>query len=324
MIQFKYERTEIERKLSGRFPKFMSCGEVVAMGVHPEYECWSAKDMFKNGQLPLCIMLNKWNGEYKLHAHDFAELSLVIRGNGTEILNGHRHHLQRGTVSILLPSHMHEIHGSPVDPVVKYCCMFETCILFGNLHESALARELLFEGRDAPFHFDLTEEQTARIERLLSEMMKEYSQSGFGKDVILRSILLEAIALVLRFRNESVQRHVGRDGENRYLILEILRYIHLHYNEKITLSSLSSRFNSNYSYLSRLFKQAVGTNYAHYLQSLRIHRASSLLTTTTVPLTEIAFEVGFGSSKTFCRTFKKIKGKTPSQFREASRLADAK
>jgi YesN/AraC family two-component response regulator len=98
--------------------------------------------------------------------------------------------------------------------------------------------------------------------------------------------------------------------------------LHVYYQEEITLSTLAARFNRNASYISRLFRQNVGQTFTEYLHSLRIGRATGLLATTSMSITDIAMEVGFDQSRTFTRVFKEIKGMTPKQYRAAYQIRE--
>ena len=62
---------------------------------------------------------------------------------------------------------------------------------------------------------------------------------------------------------------------------------------------------SGYSahYLSRVFSEAVGINFRRFVNELRLEYARELLTTTDLPVTEIAYKSGFGSIRSFNRAF---------------------
>jgi AraC family transcriptional regulator len=69
-------------------------------------------------------------------------------------------------------------------------------------------------------------------------------------------------------------------------------------------------------HMIRLFREHVGFTPAQYLTEVRLQRATELLGQTEQDVTDIAFEVGFGSLATFERLFKKKFGTTPSQYRK--------
>jgi AraC family L-rhamnose operon regulatory protein RhaS len=68
--------------------------------------------------------------------------------------------------------------------------------------------------------------------------------------------------------------------------------------------------------LNELFRKATGDTVISYLIKLRIELAASMLRDTGMPIKEIGCRVGFDDTANFGRTFKKLKGCSPKQYRE--------
>ena len=69
------------------------------------------------------------------------------------------------------------------------------------------------------------------------------------------------------------------------------------------------------AHFSREFRATFGETPHRYLQRRRVERAMELLRETERPVTEICFDVGWGSLGTFSRTFRAIVGESPSSYR---------
>ncbi|MBD0379031.1 response regulator transcription factor [Paenibacillus sedimenti] len=69
-------------------------------------------------------------------------------------------------------------------------------------------------------------------------------------------------------------------------------------------------------YLSRIFKQETGISFISMLTQIRIKHAIHLLTSTDLPMLEIAEHVGYDSQHYFSTAFKKIVGLPPNQYRK--------
>lgn len=69
------------------------------------------------------------------------------------------------------------------------------------------------------------------------------------------------------------------------------------------------------AHFARSFKEAFGVPPHRYLLTRRIERAMALLRDTNLPITEIAFQTGWGSLGTFGRTFRDITGENPGAMR---------
>jgi len=73
------------------------------------------------------------------------------------------------------------------------------------------------------------------------------------------------------------------------------------------------------AHFARSFKQAFGIPPHRYLLTRRIERATALLRDTDMPITDVAFQTGWGSLGTFGRTFRDITGESPGEVRQRAR-----
>lgn len=102
-------------------------------------------------------------------------------------------------------------------------------------------------------------------------------------------------------------------------ISQITDYIKQHYSEDLYLEKLSEIFNVSDKYLSKLFKDTLGTGFHEYLASFRISKSKALLTESDFSVTKIGELVGFSTHSTFFRIFKKFEGISPTQYRDSSK-----
>lgn len=70
----------------------------------------------------------------------------------------------------------------------------------------------------------------------------------------------------------------------------------------------------------RTFRATFGETPHRYLQRRRVERAMFLLRGTDRSITDICFDVGFGSLGTFSRTFHEVVGESPTAFRQRGRM----
>jgi AraC-like DNA-binding protein len=75
------------------------------------------------------------------------------------------------------------------------------------------------------------------------------------------------------------------------------------------------------AHFARSFKDAFGVPPHRYLLTRRIEHATALLRDTDLPITEIAFQTGWGSLGTFGRTFRDVTGESPSERRAREKAA---
>ena len=103
---------------------------------------------------------------------------------------------------------------------------------------------------------------------------------------------------------------------------EILRYIEEHLNEPITLKTLSEQFFFSSYYFHRVFKRAAGKSLAVYVRERRVSLACRLLSETNASAAEIGMQCGFQTPQSFTRTFKRMTGLTPSEYRKSIQSHD--
>ena len=84
----------------------------------------------------------------------------------------------------------------------------------------------------------------------------------------------------------------------------------------LSLSSLAENQNVSAGYLCTLFKKETGKTLIEYIREKRINHACHLLATTHLQIQTVAMNCGIADVQYFSKTFKKIVGKTPKEFRE--------
>jgi AraC-like DNA-binding protein len=93
------------------------------------------------------------------------------------------------------------------------------------------------------------------------------------------------------------------------------KYIEEHSSEELSLSKLAKAVNISANHLSEKFKQVTGVNFVDYVARARFEEARDLLLNSDRRISEIAFAAGFQSLSQFNRVFKRLAGKSPTNFR---------
>jgi two-component system response regulator YesN len=110
---------------------------------------------------------------------------------------------------------------------------------------------------------------------------------------------------------------VHKKSQNELLLEKIQKLLHGSYAQAdLCLDSVAERMNISTGYLSQFYKEQTGTNFSEYLEELRMEHAKALLARTDLPVYEIAQQVGYSSSNTFCRAFKRINGVSTTVYRQ--------
>src|SRR5262245_671189 len=99
------------------------------------------------------------------------------------------------------------------------------------------------------------------------------------------------------------------------------KFVEQHSGEELSLRRLAKAVNTHPNYLSEKFKQVTGMNFVEYVARTRFEKACRLLHDGDLRISDIAFAAGFQSLSQFNRVFKRLSGKSSTQFRAAKPVA---
>jgi AraC-like DNA-binding protein len=94
------------------------------------------------------------------------------------------------------------------------------------------------------------------------------------------------------------------------------------YAQPLAVAELARIAHVSEAHFARTFRATFGETPHRYLQRRRVERAMFLLRETDRSVTDVCFEVGFGSPATFSRTFREIVGRSPRAYRKEAVAAN--
>ena len=161
-------------------------------------------------------------------------------------------------------------------------------------------RKAAEQGSVHPFYIDgLSTEFAKKIEQV---------QSVSEASDMLQEMIRKYCALV--------RKHAMKNYSP--IVQKVVTLIDSDLTADLGLKRLSSLLSVNPSYLSSLFKKETGKTLTEYVSKKRIEYAAYLLRTTNLQIQTVAQHSGIYDVNYFAKMFKKIIGKTPKEFRQAS------
>ena len=164
--------------------------------------------------------------------------------------------------------------------------------------------------------------QALPLQQSLQLFAAEAAQSCLGSYLVLKRLAdIFLLQLIREYVSSSTCRETGwlrALSDSR--IGGVLRSMHEKIEQPWTVGGLASAAGMSRSAFAMRFKEVVGETPLDYLTRWRVYRAAVLLREGNRKLSEIAKAVGYDSDGSFNKTFKRIVGVTPGEYRRAGDL----
>ncbi|OXM87635.1 helix-turn-helix domain-containing protein [Paenibacillus rigui] len=159
--------------------------------------------------------------------------------------------------------------------------------------------------------FQLVQEQGGAVKKVLGDKatIDYFLKLNTLEDIIkwFKSTLFDPIIGFLNHQAESQYVNIAN---------QMVKLVHERYDQDISLEACASTLNFHPVYLSRVFKKEIGINFSEYLADYRMNMAKTWLENTNLKVSEIAEKLNYTNTTAFIRTFRKIVGMTPGQYRD--------
>jgi AraC family transcriptional regulator len=148
---------------------------------------------------------------------------------------------------------------------------------------------------------------------LLTRLYREFRRTDGASPLAIEGLSLELLAEAARDPVTAAERRPPR------WLAQARELLHARFDENLTLAEIAEAVCVHPVYLARVFREHYGCTLGEYTRQLRIELACRQLATSDTPLVAIALTAGFADQSHFTKTFKRLVGLTPGQFRAASR-----
>lgn len=277
----------------------------------------------KNEDFPFHIQYGHHDEEMFIHTHaDFSELVIILAGTATHIVDGEEYPLKKGDVFVINDCTAHGFKDTKNFRICNIMFDLSYFISFQNdiktspgfhalfVIEPLLTRQKGFQGR-----LTLTIEHFTEIKNLIEKMMDEYTNQPMGYQTMLTSLLSQMFTHLSRlydFQKDSPESDV-------FSIANSVAHMENHFREELSIEVLSEMAGMSSRHFRRVFQNIYQTSPLKYIIILRIQAAMRLLSTTDLPVTEVAMRCGFSDGNYFSNKFKQSTGRSPMDYRKYAR-----
>ena len=105
------------------------------------------------------------------------------------------------------------------------------------------------------------------------------------------------------------------EAKTSEMVKVVKKYLEDHYKEDISLQDVADVLGYSDVYFCKIFKQAFGKSFIVYLNEMRIGKAKEALANPFINIKDVSAEAGYREQNYFARVFKRMTGKTPTEYR---------
>lgn len=257
--------------------------------------------------------------DWPLHAHEFAEIEILLSGHGVHLTEDGEIPIYAGDVFVVYGNTIHgyqdrkdyEMANVQFNPT-QFLNFDADITDTPGYHALFVLEPQLVKRHKFRAHLHLPPGELSKVSQLLNIMTDELESKPSGYQSYVRSLFTQLVCILCRNYTERV-----RPSSRRLLkVSTAIRYIHENYDDHITLEDLASKIEFSVNQFIRVFKDATGYSPMDYIIRHRVVRAADMLKEGTPKIARIAQETGFSDSSHFCRHFKRILHMTPTQYKK--------
>ena len=265
-----------------------------------------------SGPFPVRVINNKDRAfTYPSHWHKAIEIVVAAKKSSKLVISNRKYDLEQGDIVFISGG---DIHSFPLSPgSERIFIIFDLhAINGGNIFDEDfpyLSKSILIKKQ-------MNNNLHSNIYQHIEKMINEVNNIEPGSRFTLLARIYDILSVIVKETDGKETLASTCRKDLLYKVGQVAQYIENNYHEQITLKKTAEKFGFSEYYLSRLFNSVFDTPFRQYLNEIRIKHAEESIVLNKESISNIAYSSGFNSLSTFNRTFREIKGCSPSQYRK--------
>lgn len=250
------------------------------------------------------------------HFHNLLEIGICRGGAGRMILDEQNYNFEAGMISIIPANFPHATIKKEGAVSIWDYLFVDAEKLLTDIYASdpILSRKLLDRiGKGGALVSAKEEKGIAEITEWIIHEMN--TKAPMYREAV-RGMLLSLLIQIARMHADI---KVENDVSQRYVFDQVrpaLNYVREHYDRPMKISEIAEVCHMSESHFRRVFEENIGLTPVEYLNQIRIKKACDLIRCTGYSMEDISQKVGFSTTSTFNRNFKRITGTSPYQWKK--------
>lgn len=248
-----------------------------------------------------------------LHQQSTWELSYIIKGAGRRIVGDKEDPFKSGDIVLVPPDTTHcwefEDEGTLIENVTV---LFSTEFMYAlsdNFYDLKEIMGRLIHIDSALMLLGRTRQSVANILRRMCEEEDDMRTVSFFQILVLIGKSAELSAAGKENRETNAER----------MLKNIKLFVTCNFRRESSIGDIAAYVGMNRSAVCTFFRRNEGETIGKYKNELRLDEARRLLASSAFSIQEICYKSGFRDVAHFCRTFRKITGTSPSEYRKKSK-----
>lgn len=247
------------------------------------------------------------------HWHLSAEFILAYNDGCTYTIGKDTYHMRQGDLLLIWPAELHSTVRTPENS--SLLLQFSSSVIDSNADIRAylplLQSKHLITGNDKS---GLNQE----ISRLIQESYDIFCTKDPFLETMIKINIYKILMLIARdelSKQKKIPNIYSSSASTYHKIRKACAYIAENCERNLSQTEVADYAGFSHYYFSRLFKEYTSLSFSDYLTSQRIHKAIRFLSSSSVSITDVAYQSGFQSISNFNRAFKLVMDCTPRQYR---------
>ncbi len=261
----------------------------------------------------------KENFPVKNHWHYFMEIIYMLEGSAKMYSDNQSYILEPGDMILFHPRAVHAVYSADTRPL-KYLVLKFDIYKFNATPACAPRLSGVFgcaKRKNMNIFFPSVETAEMSCKHLIQNCVNEIEKANYGYDLVIKAYIYNLlINIVRKWLNDGlIIDDSGCHDENDVTIDSLTEYIDSNIGDGLRVSSLAEKCGMCYSGFAQKFREIYGMSCKEYIERMRIFRVEEFLMFTDYDLSYISQETGFSDCSHLIKSFKKLRGVTPKQFR---------
>ena len=254
--------------------------------------------------------------DYAGESHDFWEMVYVDKGEIVATSDGVRHIVPQGSAIFHKPNEFHRLAAN------------------GTIAPNVFIITFVCTSRDMQFFNEKITEIPTKLRSYIADIIDERHiirsdppgtdtvngrAVGIASEQMVKLYLEQFLILLLRGEEAAKpgRSSAEREDWDNQLVNDMIHYLQEHIYQELSVSDLCRRFCYSKTQLSKVFKEATGSTIMDYYTRLKIKEAKYMIREGDLNFSQIAVQLSFDNPQYFSRTFKRIAGMTPKEYKNS-------